>query len=116
MGRVYIAEPEGGRAMRRCLVGLGCLVAALSSTTAGAVDLNGKWRFTSSSTATIVELTQSGSTLSFTYGVFPFTGSVTSVGGAFTTYNVGSHVSNPQAGILGRVMPSGNLPDGRRGG
>lgn len=94
----------------------GALVAILSLILAphgaGALGLTGKWHFeTGGPTAPIVPVTQSGNTLSFSIGPFAFAGSL-SAAGSFTTYSV-SASSPVMAGINGRIMPSGNLLDGR---
>jgi cysteine-rich repeat protein len=79
---------------------------------AHALDLTGKWRFrpTSIPIAEIVQVTQSGSALSFTLNGLAFSGTV-STGGQFATYNV---TTTPFiAGIAGRILPSENTLDGR---
>ncbi len=81
---------------------------------AAALDLTGKWRFETNSSPPYVErvqVTQTGNTLSFTYGGHAFSGSV-SPAGSFTNYTVSASTPT-QAGMGGRVMPSGNLLDGR---
>jgi cysteine-rich repeat protein len=79
-----------------------------------ALDLTGKWRFTIPSVpAQIVPVTQSGNSLSLVYAGLSFSGTVTSAG-PFTNYSVtASMPPSLMAGIAGRIMPSGNLLDGR---
>ena len=92
------------------------LAAALGPSAAAGLDLTGKWRFQPTGgfvfgSPQIVQVTQSGSSLSFNFSVFPFTGTVTT-GGPFATYTVdasGAFLSE----ITGRIMPSENLLDGR---
>ena len=87
--------------------------AALVPGTARALDLTGKWRFTSQGPTQIVQVTQSGNALSFTYG-FPFTGTVTP-GSPFATFTVIANIPPAMAGIFGRITPSENLLQGRAG-
>jgi cysteine-rich repeat protein len=79
-----------------------------------AVDLNGRWRFEIGITM-IVPITQTGSVLSIPLQL-PFTGTVgpADVNG-FSNYQVSWTDGVNQAGFGGRVMPSGNLLDGRGG-
>ena len=79
-----------------------------------AIDLTGKWRFGSPgvSVVQLSQVTQSGSTLSFSLGDFAFSGTV-STGGPFATFEVTASDPPAMAGIDGRIMPSGNLLDGR---
>jgi cysteine-rich repeat protein len=101
--------------MRRHRVPLAILAAAaLVPGTVRALDLNGKWRFTSQGPTQIVQVTQSGNALSFTYG-FPFTGTVTP-GSPFATFTVMADVSPNVAGIFGRITPSENVLHGRAAG
>src|SRR5437879_1769888 len=87
----------------------------LLSSAAAAVDLTGKWRFesTDGGPSQLVQITQTGNALSFTYYGFAFSGTVTS-GAPFSTYSA-TATSPYTAGIGGRVTPSGNLLDGRLG-
>jgi cysteine-rich repeat protein len=103
-------QPKRGTAMRYSQGrGLSLLIAGvLAPGAAGALDLTGKWRFTGLGSPQILQVTQSGSSLSF--GIF--TGTVTP-GGPFATYSVGFSSPPLQAGIGGRIMPSENLLDGR---
>jgi tRNA-Thr(GGU) m(6)t(6)A37 methyltransferase TsaA len=74
--------------MRRRIVALAIVAAALSGReTAWPLDLTGKWRFTSPSVQPgIVEMTQSGITLSFTYEI-QMSGNVIA-GSPFSHYGV----------------------------
>jgi cysteine-rich repeat protein len=91
------------------------VVLSIGPAIAVAVDLNGKWRF-ESSPSMIVVITQSGSDLTIPYG-FPFTGTIgTPDVNGFTSYQVSWTDGTNQAGFGGRVMPSGNLLDGRGAG
>lgn len=87
----------------------------LSPCLAGAVDLTGNWRFetTGSSVVQITQVTQTGTAVSFSLYGWAFSGSVTPVG-AFTNYSVSATSPTP-ARIDGRIMPSGDLLDGRAG-
>src|SRR5262245_57320676 len=92
------------------------ILAALVPGAARGLDLNGKWRFETTSGFVfggpqIVQVTQSGSTLSFNFSIFLYAGTVTA-GVPFSTYTVdatGAFLSE----ITGRIMPSENLLDGR---
>jgi hypothetical protein len=105
--------------MRGFLRGSALAAVLGGASAAGAVDLNGKWRFESSSVPPfiiIIQITQSGSALSIPYGV-PFTGTVGATDpDGFTPYSVSwTDGMGSFAGLDGRVMPSGNLLDGRGG-
>ena len=94
---------------RHPVVVAGLLV--LAPAAAGALDLTGKWRFESGSYVELVQVTQSGSALSFSLAGYAFSGSLGSPG-TFTSYEVDATSPN-RANVFGRVMPSGNLLDGR---
>ena len=87
------------------------LFVVLLPTAAPALDLTGKWRFETDGYVERVQVTHSGSALSFTFAGYAFSGSV-GAPGTFTTYDVDA-TSPTRANISGRVMPSGNLLDGR---
>lgn len=84
------------------------VVGLLVPTVAVALDLTGKWRFTGLGSTQILQVTQSGSALSF--GVF--SGAVTP-GSPFATYGVSFSAPPVQAGVSGYVTPSENLLNGR---
>lgn len=87
------------------------LLLGMLPSAATALDANGKWRFDVGGVTEIDQVTQTGSTLSFTLFGYAFSGSLTP-SGAFTDYTVtASSPSMAQGG--GRFMPSGNLLDGR---
>src|SRR5262245_58206372 len=92
------------------------LAVALAPGAASAVDVNGKWRFELSDLPglpQIVQVTQAGSSISFTLFGAAFSGSLTPAG-SFTNYSVTA--PSVPAGMGGRIMPSGNLLDGWLGG
>jgi len=92
------------------------VVVALAPGAATALDLTGKWRFQPTDgfvfgSPQIVQVTQSGSALTFNFSIFLYAGTVTA-GVPFSTYTVkatGACLSQ----IDGRIMPSENLLDGR---
>src|SRR5262249_47118102 len=87
------------------------LLLGMLPSAATALDANGKWRFDVGGVTEIDQVTQTGSTLSFTLFGYAFSGSLTP-SGAFTDYAVtASSPTMAQGG--GRFMPSGNLLDGR---
>ena len=103
------------RRRQKCIVG--ALLVLLPSV-ATAVDLTGKWRFELMGEAfdmpELVQLTQTGSFLSFTYAGRAFEGNVLE-GTPYTTYFVqfselgdGDYLS-----IQGRILPGETLLDGR---
>lgn len=78
-----------------------------------AVNLNGRWHFNGVGSGTITTVTQTGSALSIPL-VAPFSGSVGATdANGFTGYSVSWTDGTNQAGFGGRIMPSGNLLDGR---
>ena len=97
----------------RLPIRIAILAVLLLACEARALDLTGKWRFEFDGIAIVqtVQITQSGSTISFALAGLPFSGSV-SPAGSFTSYSA-TAMSPLPAGIAGRVMPSGNLLDGR---
>src|SRR5262245_10470670 len=97
--------------MRRYGGLLTMLVAGLVPDAVAAIDLTGKWRV-EGAPAQIIQMTQSGSMLSFTLSAISFSGTVGS-SGAFTTFSVTGGSPGFMAGISGRVTPSGNLLLGR---
>ena len=82
------------------------LAVGLLSGAAAAVDLTGKWRFksTDGGPSQLVQMTQTGNALSFTYYGFAFSGTVTS-GVPFSTYSA-TATSPYTAAIGGRVTSS----------
>lgn len=93
--------------MRRfAIIVLLASIAAVPTRTA-AVDLNGRWKVAG---GPIVTITQTGSSIS----IPPYTGTVGSPdANGFTSYSMSWTNGTDQAGLGGRVMPSGNLMDGR---
>jgi cysteine-rich repeat protein len=89
------------------------LASLLAPGALAAVDLNGRWHFNGVGSGTIVTVSQTGSALSIPV-VAPFTGSVGATdANGFTGYSVSWTDGMNQAGFGGRIMPSGNLLDGR---
>ena len=76
---------------------------------ADAIDVTGKWRFQATGGPPVItQVTQSGSTLSFTLGAFAFSGSL-SAAGTFTDYDVGA--SSP---VMAEMACRDAPPQGRR--
>ncbi len=99
----------------RAIAGAVLLLASALSGAAHGVDLTGRWRFESDGSSAIVTVTQTGSSLSIPWAV-PLTGTVgaTDANGV-TPYSVSYSDGFVQAEIAGRILPSGNLFDGRTG-
>lgn len=94
---------------RRCGLSLIIAVASTLVGSAGwALDLTGKWYMPGVFFEPIVQVTQTGGTLSFG----PLTGTVTE-GSPFSTYAVTFSTPSVMVGIGGRIMPGDNLFDGR---
>lgn len=92
------------------------LLASLTTlpATSVAVDLNGRWHFGGiGSGGSIVNVTQTGSALTIPV-IVPFSGTVGATDAdGFTGYSVSWTDGANHAGFGGRIMPSGNLMDGR---
>jgi cysteine-rich repeat protein len=102
-------------AMHKVATVLLLVVIIVPAVPSGAVDLNGRWRFETGGfpPATIVTITQTGSSLSIPW-VVPYTGTIGSTGAdGFTSYSVSWTDGTILAGFGGRITPSGNLLDGR---
>ncbi len=97
------------RAWRLGLV-VGSIVLARAIDAHAAIDVTGRWRFESLHSAELIDLAQTGSTLTFTYGGIAFTTTV-EADGRYSGGGAGGPC--PGVPITGRISPSGNLLDGR---